>query len=174
MAAFTGQGNTGDAMGTAYAVKAIADVGTSVASASATRSSGDFAKAVADSNARLADIAGADAIRRGETAAYRTRLRGTAVIGAQRAAYASQNVDVNKGSAAKAQEDTASLSALDALTIRNNAAREALGYQIQGLDYSMRGEFADLTARSEAGQTILTGGMKAVSSGLEAGYWFSK
>jgi len=95
-----------------------------------------------DYNAAVADLQGQDAIERGaeEEARFRQRIRGT--IGAQRAAFASSNIDVGFGSAVDVQADAAFLGELDALTIRTNAAREAWGYRVESADLRRRADIA--------------------------------
>lgn len=108
-------------------------------------------------NAQIARYQAEDAIKRGDVAAERRLTQSQQVMGAQRAALASQGVDVNSGSAAEAQASTAYLGELDAVTIRNNAAREAWGYQVQAGDYQMRGRYAAQTEDQQAVSTLLTG-----------------
>src|SRR5690242_19657087 len=57
------------------------------------------------------------------------------MIGSQRAGLAANGVDINSGSAVDVQSTTAATGEADALTIRNNAARQAYGQQVQGLNY---------------------------------------
>ena len=67
----------------------------------------------------------------GEQNAAQAELKGRAAVGAIRAAQAANNVDVNTGSAVDVRSSAAETGQLNALTIRNNAAREAWGYQNQ-------------------------------------------
>ena len=62
------------------------------------------------------------------------------LIGRQRAVLAANGVDVNEGSAVDIQVDTAGIGKLDELTIRSNAAREALGYRYQAYNARVAGE----------------------------------
>lgn len=93
---------------------------------------------VSDYNASVADLQALDATQRGaeEESRFRTSVRG--IIGQQRAGQAASGVDVGFGSAVDVQADAAMLGELDALTIRNNAAREAWGYQVQAADLRKR------------------------------------
>lgn len=101
-------------------------------------------------NAGLADSQAADAIDRGNQAAggidRQTRLLG----GSQRAALAAQGVDVSTGSARDVVGNDQALGALDALTIRNNAAREAWGFQTQAGSYRQQAGFAQAGGANQA------------------------
>ena len=109
-------------------------------------------------NAQFADWQAADAVERGRINEKRTRQNTEQVIGAQRTSLASQNVDVNKGSSLDVQGDAAYLGELDALTVRNNAAKEAYGFSVEASDLRQRGKYAKQTSQMEAINTILGGG----------------
>jgi len=115
----------------------------------AAKKQGEANQAAADSSAELFDFNAAiattqakDAVARGaeEESRFRVGVRGQ--IGAQRAGFAAGNIDVGYGSAADVQADVAYLGELDALTIRNNAAREAWGHKVQAADLTKRGQIA--------------------------------
>jgi len=93
---------------------------------------------LSDYNAQVAELQAQDAVTRGaeKESRFRTQVRG--LIGSQRAGFAGAGVDVGYGSAADVQADAAFLGELDALTIKNNAAREAWGYQVQAEDLRRR------------------------------------
>jgi hypothetical protein len=82
-------------------------------------------------NAKVAEDAASDALQRGEADAGRVQMQGSSLQGAQRAGYGTSGADVNTGSAALTQEDTAMLTAMDVQTLRNNAQREAWGLERQ-------------------------------------------
>lgn len=90
-----------------------------------------YQAAVAKNNAVLARRNAEVAIQAGDVREQAKRRETAGIIGAQRAAYAAHGVDVNVGSPVDVQASTAELGELDALTIRNNAQREAYGYKIQ-------------------------------------------
>lgn len=84
--------------------------------------------AVATNNAKLAQQSAQDAISRGIIAEANQRQQTAQVKSTQRARMAANGIDINVGSAAAVQESTDFLGNLDALTIRENASREAAGY----------------------------------------------
>ena len=108
----------------------------------ATRAEGDYATRVAARNAEQADRQAADAAVRGDLAANRYAAGTRALVGSQRAALAAQGVDLGSGTPLALQEDTARMGAIDAMTIRNNARREALGFTQEAANYRTQGELA--------------------------------
>ena len=125
---------------------------------------GAFEQGMFNINADLADDEAADAIARGREAELRQRQATRGLIGSQRAALAAQGIEVNDGSALDVQADSASLGELDALTIRNNAAREAFGLNVQAMNFRNQGQLAALGGRNQAKalrsasvSTLLTG-----------------
>jgi hypothetical protein len=109
-------------------------------------------------NAGFADWQATDALERGRTNEKRQRQTTEGVIGSQRTSLAAQNVDVNKGSSLDVQADAAYLGELDALTIRNNAAKEAYGYTVQAQDLRQRGKYAKQEGEMGAINTIVGAG----------------
>ena len=88
-------------------------------------------------NAAYLSAAANDARARGLVDADNQRVQTQQLIGTQRAAQAANGGDVNTGSNAITQQDTAQYGELDALIISNNAAREAYGFEVQS-DQAMR------------------------------------
>lgn len=160
-------------LGTSQLVSAYSSVEAAKSSADALRLRGEADKFVYDTNARVSEMQAQDALQRGDKAVTQVKRQVRQTVGAQRAALAAQGVDVNEGSAVDLQAETAGFGALDALTIKNNAYREAWGYKTQALQSSLRGELALSSSRVQANNTILTGGLNALSYGLKAGAYFS-
>jgi hypothetical protein len=82
---------------------------------------------IGERNATLMEQQAEDSLYRGGIQEQRQRLAGRKLLGRQRVGFAGQGVDVNSGTAALIQADTTAGTEMDALTIRNNAAREAYG-----------------------------------------------
>lgn len=121
---------------------------------------------IADFNSDYADWQAEDALDRGRDREGQLRKQVKQVGGAQRANLAAQGVDVNDldSSAVQIQEDTEALGELDALMIRNNAIREAMGYRtralnasVQGRVYEAQGAMAQSQGTFGAASTLLTG-----------------
>lgn len=115
-------------------------------------------------NATIAEIQAQDAIARGKIEEKKSRRVTEQVIGAQRTGFAAQGVDVNRGSALEVQADAAYLGELDALTIRNNAAKEAWGFRTQSEDLRYRGKLAKREGISDALNTIVASGSSILLS----------
>lgn len=127
---------------------------------------GKYLNKVAKVNAGISERAGRDAVKRGNIDADEQRQQTGQVLGAQRTAFAANGVDVNSGSAGQVQNDTAALGELDALTLVNNAAREAYGYQVQAMDQRQQGKLAKYQGKMDAIGSILGGAEKAASMGM--------
>lgn len=102
------------------------------------------------------------AIDVGEEQAAQIREQGRQVQGAQAVGFAAQGVDVNTGSAALVQEDTRYLSEIDALTVKNNAMRQAFGYQTAQFEGNLQTAFNSMAFEQKRRQTLVSGGMAAV------------
>lgn len=139
------------------------------ANASALEAQGDHAKMVGDFNAKLSEMQAQDALERGGKDAEQLQKQASRMIGSQKAALAAQGIEVDSGSAAEIQNDTKEMAARDAVTIRNNAAREAFGFKVQAMNSTMEGNFAQMGARNQASNTLLVGGMSAASTVMQGG-----
>lgn len=126
-------------------------------SAGAASSAGRYNKKIADQNAYVAELQAADALDRGREDENLMRERIRSAIGSSRVAYASQGVDVAIGSAVDLQAAIASAGEKDALTIRNNAAREAWGYRVQAVNQRSQGKLAQFQGDMQAANTVLGG-----------------
>lgn len=87
--------------------------------------------AVAAQNAQIARQQAAIALQIGQTEEQNQRLRTGQVLGAQRAAMAANGVDLGEGSPNDVLTTTKYVGERDSLAIRDNAARQAWGYQVQ-------------------------------------------
>lgn len=165
----------GDAgLGAIALFQGASSLSTAISSSGAVRAQGAYESTVAKSNQSLAEIQAEDAIRRGDKAAAEHGKAVRSLMGKQKAALAAQGIDVSSGSSADILNDTNYLGTLDALTIKNNAAREAFGYKSQAIGYGSQANFADLSTRNLSRSTLLTGGMSALSSGLTSGYYLTR
>lgn len=118
--------------------------------ASASSAAGQYAARVDEQNAKQADAQSADALLRGQAAVQRRGLETRQQIGSTRAAMAAQGVDVSSGSAADVQSSEAAIGKIDETTLRNNAAREAWGYQVEGINDRLAGKVAAITGDTAA------------------------
>lgn len=103
--------------------------------ASANAAQAVYQSQVARQNQDLMARQSADALQRGQMAEENRRRLMQQQLGQQTARLAAHGTDL-EGSPLDILGDTRATGELDALTIRANAAREAYGYQVQGLGYS--------------------------------------
>jgi hypothetical protein len=118
---------------------------------------GNAAKNIGDYNAAQYELQAQDAIQRGGADEEKFRAGVKTLIGGQRAGFAGQNVDIGQGTPVDVVSDTAFLGELDALTIRQNAQREAHGYQAMAENARLGGDAAKSAAYWSAGATALGG-----------------
>ena len=112
-----------------------------------------FESGMLKQNAMFKEQTAQETINAGDTSADWQRVRTGQMVGTQRSVQAANGIDVNSGSSALIQDDTAMLGELDALTIQNNAAREAYGYRVQAQQ-----------DRTNAKQTVKNGNTAAMGS----------
>jgi hypothetical protein len=141
---------------------AAGTVGTSIAQSGAEKAQGRYQQEMFNINAQFAELQGRDAIRRGDIEASHIKTGVKKTIGAQRAALAAQGVEIDTGSALEIQEDTRALGEMDAITVRNNAWREAWGYKVEAMNSRGQGKVAMQAAKFNSQQTLAAGGLKAV------------
>lgn len=139
----------------------------------ATKAGYEYQAAVERNNAVLATQRSADAIRRGQQAEGAQRLKGAQVASAQRARLAANGVSLDEGSALNLLQDTEYMTDVDALTIRDNAKREAWGFQVQSQNASNNGQMLATRASNEsplfnAGTALISG------AGMVADGWYRR
>lgn len=115
-------------------------------------------------NAMYANQAADDALSRGRYDADLQRIRTGQMIGTQRSAMAANGGMVDTGSNSILQEDTAALGELDALTIQNNAAREAYGLKVQAMQGFRNASDTELAGKSAKRNSLLGGVIKGAGS----------
>ncbi len=89
---------------------------------------------VSDINARMAETAAQQALLSGQREEQRVRLNTANVKSAQRVNLAASGVDISSGSAANVLKSTDVMGEIDALTVKDNAMRQAFGYRARGID----------------------------------------
>lgn len=128
----------------------------------------DFEAGIYDLNAAQADAQAKDALARGEQAEAVYRQGTKQLVSSQIASAGAQGLALDKGSVVDLREETAYLGELDALTIRNNARREALGYRQQAQNLRLSAQLTRLGGQNAKGAaygastgTLLTTGVQA-------------
>lgn len=108
-------------------------------------------------NATLAERAGADAVARGEVATEKSNLRTGAAVADGQQQYAASGVDTSSGSPVDVLGDMRMMGTLDAITTKNNAFREAMGYAMQGKNLRAKAKYDLDVGNQEATSAILGG-----------------
>lgn len=122
-------------------------------------------KVIAEQNARVSAAAG-------EQQALNKSMETRAKVGGMIAAQAASGVDVNSGSALDVQTSEKQIGALDALTIRSNAAREAYGFMQQGQNFQAEADLNRMGAASniQAGKNAKQAGSMAATASILGGF----
>lgn len=130
---------------------------------------GQDAKSMAAVQAQIARDQAADAIDRGKVEEEAHRRKVAATLGNQQAALGANLVELGSGSASDILADTAMLGELDALTIRNNAEREAYGYESRARVSEYEGAQAARKGTFDAVGSLLSG----AGSTMVASKWYT-
>src|ERR1035437_3306157 len=97
----------------------------------ATAQATNYQAAIARNNQTVAEQNAQYDITSGNAQEQAQRQKTAQIIGMQRSGMAANGVDIGSGTPARIQESQAATGELDALTIRNNAARQAYNYRTQ-------------------------------------------
>lgn len=146
---------------------------------SAQRASGqqnmaNYQSAMYGINKQMAGEQGKMATAQGDIQAGQMELQGRQEAAKQRVASAATGASVNSGSALDLQVDTKWQAGQNAIMIKNNAWRQAWGYQVEGMNYDQQASMTNLAANQSAQMSYLTGGMQAVGYGIQGGAAYSK
>jgi hypothetical protein len=116
----------------------------------------NFNSREAERQAQLHEMQAKDALDRGEIERTRYMRDFQQEQGARAAEMGASGVDVNSGSALDILSDNAAVAALDAKTIRHNAAQEAFGYHEQARTQRVNA----MQARNAARYGVVAGEMQ--------------
>lgn len=153
----------------ALAASAVAAAGT-VAGGISTAKGLKYRAKVEERNAAIDRASAQDALKRGRIEEERTGRRTAQLIGQQRAAAAANGVEVDFGSMADLQEDARMLGFEDAQTVRENAARESRGYEINAWNRKASAS----ASRSQASAALWSSAFEAGGQLLSAASAFKK
>jgi hypothetical protein len=133
-----------------------------------------FNAAVSRNNQIIAQRKADDARSRGEVEAQRRQRITGLQRGQATAEAAARGVEVGSGSALDIQADISGIGAEEEAIIRNNAEREALGFEGDAMNFGAQAQLSGLKASDasragfmEAGRTILSGASSV------AGRWYT-
>lgn len=151
------------AIAATIASTAIASYG-AVQSADASSAAAIYQSQVAQNNAQIAAQSAKAATQAGDIAAQESDLKNARLQGQLRAELGASGIDADSGTPLDLQRDAAMTGRLDSMTIRNNAARSAYGYTVQGLSDSGQSGLDTATASNDA-----TAGVIGASSSILGG-----
>lgn len=141
--------------------------------ASAQKATLGYEAAVAQNNATVSDYQAQQALLIGAQQEQQSRLQTAQMFGTQRASMAANGIDLGQGTATDILTTTKHMGEVDALTIRDNAARQAWAAKVQAQNY-LNNAAADRASASAinptiAGLTSLIGGATGVAKSWYAG-----
>lgn len=128
----------------------------------AAAASAKYNAAVASDNALQAKSNSVLAAQSGEAQAGIQEQKTRANVGSILANQGASNIDVNSGSNVDVRSSASELGELNALTVKSNAAREAYGYQVQGVGFQNQGALD----KAEASNDTSAGTINAASTFL--------
>lgn len=131
----------------------------SVAQGAAQAAQARYQAKVAENNAIIAEQNAEYQRIKGSREEEAFRIKATNLRASQKAAAAASGIDVGTGSPVHVQIGSRVLEELDALTIRNNAWREAADFEQQKMNFQASAE----AKRMEAGNAMLSGVIGGVS-----------
>jgi len=126
------------------------------------------AKDLQENAARLRRTAW-DARRRGAYESDLQRIKTQQDIGTQRTAQAANGGEINTDTNAMIQQDTAQFGELDALTIANNAAREAYGYEVQADQAVRNAKTLKKNAKTAVLSSVIGGAVGGIGDAYSSG-----
>lgn len=128
--------------------------------------------AIADTNARIAELGAQSALSQGQQQVGALTLRAGQLKSTQRASMAANGIDLGEGSAAEIQASTDIMKEIDKNTLEVNAVRSAWGYRTQAVNFEndalMKRAGADSISPGMAAATSLLG-----SAGTVASSWYA-
>ncbi len=132
----------------------------------------EYQAQVAENNAQIAGDKSKFAVQIGNQAVQTSQINTANTFGAQRAAMAANGIDLGEGSATDVLTTTKYLGDRDALTIKDNAARQEWAYQTQAQNFTAESQYDSTIAKSLSpglvGLTSLLGGATGVAKSVYA------
>ena len=129
---------------------------------------------MADYNANVATQRSNEALQMGSIAEEQQRNKVRQVEGSQTAAMGASGAVAGSGSFGSVLDQTSQFGELDALTVRNNALKQAWGLQTQAVGDQLQGSYARQGAAIGAAGSLLSGSVNAYGVGTNWGKGFGK
>lgn len=128
---------------------------------SAQREAANAEARAAETNAAIADAQAEQARQIGNLEEQKVLREVRRTLGAQRAAFGAGNVDPAMGTALDLQAETAREGAIDAMTVRANAMRQAWGFQSEASQYREGARVSRRAGQMAQRTTLLTSASRA-------------
>lgn len=159
-------------------ILAYAAIATSVAAAgvsaygamqqgAAAQKAANYQSAVAQNNATIQKQNADTATQVGDVQAENKLMESGQHAASIRAAAGANGLDANTGTPLNLQSDTAKIGQVDAMTIRNNASRQAYGFQVQGMSDTAQSQL-DIAQGQNASAAGTIGAFSSVLSGASS------
>ena len=138
--------------------------------AEAQQQAANYNAQVANNNAIIDAQQRSSTLQQGEVEAQTSMRKQAAMIGDQRAQMAANGIDLTQGSAQDMLASTKFLGGIDVNTIQSNAARQAWGYSVQGMNDQSTSTMETWKAKSINPTQIglMAGGTSLLSSASSA------
>lgn len=136
-------------------------IGTGIAGYAGQQNDIDISQRQRAINDRILQGQASDTLNQGDLDAAGSVQRARQIVGGQRGAFAGSGVDVNAGSAGLLANETGTLGALDAITIKNNASKQAMGINMERQNRNLQGELSDLEKRGKGIKSLVGGASRA-------------
>jgi len=128
----------------------------------------EYEQAVQRNNNIMAQRAQEDAIKRGKREETLRRLQIGQDVGSAKSQLAGSGFNVNTGSALTKQSDIEAMGEVEALTIRNNAQREAYGINVQNAQERAASAGRVASYKNQARSSLISGATGVAQSGFNA------
>jgi hypothetical protein len=142
----------------------------SIQSGAAQGAAANYQAEINNQNAQIASQNATAATQAGNVQAEQQLMRNAETQGKIRAGIGASGLDVNQGSAADVQNAQGIVGNMDVLTIRNQTARQAYGYETQSTGFSNQAQLNqaqagfDTTAGTIGGVSSVIGGASSIAN----------
>lgn len=140
-------------------IKAVADY-----NAASTKNIGEYNARLAERDAKIFDVAEIDAMQRGADTAADVRTEAKASNAKGRAIMGGSGVQVDTGTNLRLLSDNAAIGEMNALTVMNNAEREAYGYRVEAASAREKAQGTRYISQVEADNIALQGDLGLITA----------
>lgn len=132
------------------------------------RMEAEYQKSNFEFNAKMMRFKKEEIESAGATEAAKVQARAIRFGGTQLVMQAANGNSLSGGDQIAVRSGTQAISNMDAMTIKNNAMRQAFGLEVGATDALLQSSLNSLSAENRANTSLLTGGLNAARHSLEA------